>query len=72
MTDSIQYTDWWFSGRYWYVKADGHSGCGETKEQAMADVRKEREKFWQKARNKNASYLLIAHLLDSSENRGEK
>jgi hypothetical protein len=55
--DSIQYTDWWFSGRLWYVMANGHSGAGGTKEQAMDDARQELERFWARARVKRTALI---------------
>jgi hypothetical protein len=52
---SIQYTEWWWSGALWYVMANGHSGCGGTKEQAMADAREEMDKFWRRAKAKRVT-----------------
>jgi hypothetical protein len=53
--DFIQYTDWWHSGRLWYVMANGHSGAGGTKEQAMADAKRECDRFWQRHRARKAN-----------------
>lgn len=55
MTEILEPFDWWHSGRYWYCSLQKSgvgkvSGCGVTKERAIADAHRDLQKLEGKLR----------------------